>query len=382
MSELLETVEVLGPRPLGTAAPPRPSPLIFGELPGQELDRVLLSRQADLLEEVAVEAARSTDDLVADAFARATPNQRAGLLSQANAIQDFVDQTLSREFRLTGQLSPIAVERYGEYARNSFARFQEFERAATLAAETAARTVLPEVLVTGAGRALGVLGSGALGGASLIVEGAYELGSFLSDLSLRGAIARLTPPPIGPAPPDTAPESQPDRPTAPLPDYLLPDVAVEVPRLPPFQAPISLPSFVNPLLNPLPFGFTGAAPATPAIPNPLSVPSPLVSPTPAPTSSPLPDLYTLAPPLSFPTPRPAAPPNQMPNPLDGAFPGGTNIPRLPDASDPCNCGPGGGGKSQRKKKRKKKPREVCYAGTYVEKSRSLSKSPKRKVPCQ
>lgn len=47
-------------------------------------------------------------------------------------------------------------------------------------------------------------------------------------------------------------------------------------------------------------------------------------------------------------------------------------------ADPCNCAK----ETESKKKKKKKPREVCYRGTYVEKSKSLTKQRKEQVPCQ
>ena len=53
---------------------------------------------------------------------------------------------------------------------------------------------------------------------------------------------------------------------------------------------------------------------------------------------------------------------------------GTQIPGVG-----CACPPA---KKDQKSKRKKRAREVCYAGTYIERAKGLSKRKKRKVPCR
>ena len=341
--------------------------------PGIEIDQFLLN-QLDMqtgrltevpLGEIPVPGTPDVDvdEAMRDAFARATPNQRSALLAQANAIQDFVDETLAREFRLTGQLSPIAIERYGDYARNAFERFQQFERAAAAAAERAAAAVLPEVLVSAAGsRAVQVLTGTPLGLAGLIVEGLYDASQYFSDLALRNALDRLAPPPAATTQPA---EPEPERPPGVIPDSFDPtEVVVSAPRPQPGTLAPPVVGLPVPIVSiPSPLGLTGPTANPEPLPTDVDLATPLQMPGPA--ATPLPTEFTLADPLRFTDPI-----------LTGSIPGGVGSP--PRSSDPCNCRP----QQPKKRKKKKDPREVCYAGTYIERSKSLSKSPKRKVPCR
>lgn len=96
------------------------------------------------------------------------------------------------------------------------------------------------------------------------------------------------------------------------------------------------------------------------LPNPQFVPlvpSPVVSPAPAIPKPPNPRTTDARAPTPLTMPQP--------NPLGSLY-------REPP--DRCSCPP-------RTKRKPSKPRTVCYTGSYREKSRGLSKTPRRKIPC-
>lgn len=164
---------------------------------------------------------------------------------------------------------------------------------------------------------------------------------------------------------------------------------VKLPRVPlwPFtvtpigpEGPITVPDPLRvplPLAPPTPKTRPVAPPAGLPFDDPVEVPLPTARPTPQPTPAP----STRAPPrvdtpfgspFSFPVfgvgPARSPKPSLRPDPLLGGPPTG---------ADPCNCQ-----KDKPKKKKSRKPRDVCYRGTYTERSKSLIKSRKEEIPCR
>lgn len=162
---------------------------------------------------------------------------------------------------------------------------------------------------------------------------------------------------------------------------------------------ISAPSFARP--QPEPFGspdllaqpdllspFPIASPVLPR-PNPAPAPKPRPKPKPAPVPLTDPLQEPLNEPLLDPFPRALPKPNPSrpgkPRPRPGlpktpAIPGTLTLPE-PNPTpmeelDKCNC------EKKKPKKKQKKSRQICYRGTYVEKSKSLTKFRKEQVPCR
>ena len=261
------------------------------------------------------------------------------------------------------------------------------QRAADAVAAAGARIAaavtfqIPEVLVSAARVATGV----PLGLATGIVQGGYYLGSWLSDLAYRNAVRRFTGPDAPPAPPD----DRPPRPVAlaPVPDPLE-EVVVEGRRPPPPAPIVTLPpQLLTPGIEPVFDGFVGSpTPTTQPTEQPRPVPNPVTSPLTNPNLFIDPVMLTpTATPTPTPTPNPltSAPPLQLTNapPLPGAltnpFPPNFGDPTRPNRTRDCDCP-----EPQRKKKRKKKPRTKCYRGTYLERSKSLTKIRREEIPCQ
>jgi hypothetical protein len=135
----------------------------------------------------------------------------------------------------------------------------------------------------------------------------------------------------------------------------------------------------SPLFDP--FRFPGVDPsAEPASPTRTS-PDTRSAPTVAPGDDL--DVFPFAPtlPRTDVTPRNAAPTPSRPPSFEPFSPDldPQEQPASPVDAGGCNCVTT---KEKPKKPKKKEPRRVCYRGTYTEKSRSLSKSPKEEVPCQ
>jgi len=129
-----------------------------------------------------------------------------------------------------------------------------------------------------------------------------------------------------------------------------------------------------------------------AVPRPQPVPAPM----PAPAVQPRPAPFPLSFPFPFPSlsprpqestrpaflsqpqpqPRPSSRVQPMPawalSPLTAVQPSAVRSP--PSSSDRCTC--------PRKPAKKRKPRQVCYAGSYVEKATGTTKTPRRKIPCR
>lgn len=126
------------------------------------------------------------------------------------------------------------------------------------------------------------------------------------------------------------------------------------------------------------FGFPGLDPRA----EPTAAPRPTVAP--APRIGDQLDAFPLSPtvPRIDATPRTPTQPTLPRAPTFDVFddgPGTEEAPIVPIDAGGCVCPK----PTKEKKERKpKKPRTVCYRGTYTEKSRSLSKSPKEEVPCQ
>jgi hypothetical protein len=253
---------------------------------------------------------------------------------------------------------------------------QELARRAAVAAAEA----LPEVVVSAARAAGRIVSSGAFGIASLIPEAAYYVGSYLSDLALRGAVDRITPPPTGTV--GSSSREPPDEdPANPIfADYFDPTpVVVSAPRptnepiFSPLYQPFDLPGLIG---NPFSFSVPTTSPGTPTGAPTLSTPLSFVD-------SPVFSLFTPQPAPSSPAPRPSTPaplPLSLASPLTGSGLPPNLIATPTPTSSPdernCRCS------DPKKKKRKKKAREVCYRGEYVERSKGLLKFRKRKIPCQ
>lgn len=182
--------------------------------------------------------------------------------------------------------------------------------------------------------------------------------------------------------PRIAPVVRPGDQVIALPSPWFDDFPVEVPFPEPFRLPAPQ-RRADPLPAPNPWEF--------ASPLPALLPAPQPSPVPTPTGAPAWDPFTLAPPRPeltprLPTPRPR--PGNPPRPVDYFGPTGDPSrfaqpmplpqPRAqPQPKDPCQCT-----ETKPKKRKPKAPREVCYRGTYIERSKSLSKTRKEIIPCQ
>lgn len=191
-----------------------------------------------------------------------------------------------------------------------------------------------------------------------------------------------------------------------LPFEVAPPAPVELPFLDPFPleiplpGPLEVPDYARiperyadpePRRWPDPFGtprdypnpwdvpFSDPFPFGDPVPDPFGDPTPEVRPAPRPvpeTPARPGDRFgtPFLPGIPAPRARPGDPLTDLdPFPLEAFAPD----PTLPDV-DSCDCESGG----KKKKKKKKKPREVCYRGTYIEKSRSLTKHRKEEIPCQ
>lgn len=222
------------------------------------------------------------------------------------------------------------------------------------AATTVAPTITEVVIQAARTPAARVATSGPLGLATLVLEGAYRLGGFLSQDALR---RRLPPPPVATAPPP-APKRPPKRPapqptTLPqLPQAPIQTVTISAPRPTP-RSPID--SFLrNPLFDNLrnPFANFGTSPTEFG-------------------TSPTERLRQFAP--------------ESPSNLTGTrF---RNVPSLAEGPRsapgvPTSFGLQGCAPQSNRKKRKKKPRDVCYRGEYVERRNGLTKFRERKIPCK
>lgn len=372
--DILTEVEVTSRRVFDSVLdrPPAPIDPTFGIPPssdaGGAVSGELLDRDVDL-----------DTERIRRAYDAATPENQRAIQQRIREIEDYADERVGYYRRNQLAVPQPLLEELGDFGRRAMERYDRLaDEAARLAAQA-----LPEVVVRGGSRALGVLGSGAFGLAAGIVEGIYEAGRALSDLALRGAIERITPPPVTPAPPAEIDEPEP-----------LEEVVVNAPRPPRPVAPRPPPVLLEPFptVTGLPFvdvpggdlAGPAAAPRTPTTPRPLTLATPLdwslpefftpLLPTPAPTPTPSPLPRTPGSPTSTPGPRPIDVPLPLPGPSGGTpF---VNPPNTP--GDPCRCGP-----NQPKKKRKKrKPRSVCYRGTYYEGPNSTRKYRKERIPCQ
>lgn len=390
----------------------RVDPLRFGEVADQEIDRLLSSIQDDLLGggtltgelvettpgQVADEALDSVEVRAQRALAAATPQQRGFLLGQVQQMVDFVAPQVERLLRLTGTIPEVLIDRYGADIVEMATEQVRAAEAAAAAAARAAAEVLPEVVVRGASTAGRVAGSGAFGIASLIPEAIYRIGQPLSDAALDNAIRRLTPPPAPPPPREPEDEDDP-APVLPVPDSIIDGVTVSAPRAP-RAPPVADPVLIQPRFPSLP-DVSFSLPEPDAFPPPTFA-SPLADlPTsnPRPAAPPLdvsfPTSWPAADPLGFLSPSPTTTPTPTPSPREPVTPSLATpndlVPEVPGFSIPgaapriptdasrrrCDCP-----RPQKKKRKKKSAREVCYAGTYIERATSLSKQPKRKVPCR
>jgi len=299
----------------------------------------------------------------------------------ANAYSEYFLDTLQAEIDLAAESAlrrsddAAAVTRaLGDYEiegiRVGTRRAEEAVTRAAARIAAAATFNMPEILVT----ASRVVGGIPFTLATGLVEGAYYLGSWLSDQAYRSALDRLPPPrppAAGTAPPPARTDDDPVPPVLVIPDE--PEtVDVTAPR--PVAQPLTptVPTYLNPLLTPVEPFFsvpTSTPTSSPTMPlpgltyDPLLVNPPRVS---TPTASPVLPPFVLATPLG------------VPGLVDVSTPGGRAPPRVPSPTNQnrCRCD------EPKKKRKKKKPREVCYRGEYVERKKGLLKFRERKVPCQ
>lgn len=360
MAELLQEVEVTGSR-------------VFRENLAN-----LFGGGGNLVE---VPASGFADRVVAEGASEAIERGEAALANVyaerfLDTAQAEIDEAAKRALQSGGSAADVA-RALGDYeiAGIRIGINRAGEAVARVSAALAAAA--PEVVVT----ASRVATSTPLGIAGAIVEGAYWLGDYLSDLALRNAVRRITQP--APAAEGAREPPPPVAPASPAPDdWLLPPVDVTAARpqdrpfspvAPVLTTPTSLRTpFDDVWLSPEPARPTGAT--TPqSFANPLTVPNPFVDP------------LTFANPFPSPSspssPRPTTPPNPFdaPSPFASPLPGpssGSPFQPPPESKDPCNCG------QKQKPKKKKKPRTKCYKGTYYEGVQSLTKYPKEEIPCQ
>jgi hypothetical protein len=328
----------------------------------------------EVVEEVPVTARRIPPGTVSgvDAFQRLQDFQYADDLAGAgDYLRSLSDETLA-------QLDDV-VRAFDQLAAQNAAR-----EAAEAAARTAATAALPEVLVT-AGRVLGGLPFGVATG---VLEGALALGGYLSSQALELALGRIEEP--APPPPPVGLGD-------PLGPYGQPEVEVSAPR-PPSAPPVGAlwPDFSRFPVPGLDVPWVGAFPDVLDEPRPLPAPFPVVdtplsgSPTqpfpllpgapigaPFPGLLPGPGLSTSAP---FPTPslppEASLEPGRNPNPFPSFLltPFQPPVVGSPSKRRDCDCPP-------KKKRKKKQARVECYTGTYRETAKSLTKRPRRKIPC-
>jgi len=155
------------------------------------------------------------------------------------------------------------------------------------------------------------------------------------------------------------------------------------PQTPPAADPAILP-VVTPSISPLPMELPEVVvvprknPAVKTAPN--TRPKPLPGRAPTPWFDPL-NPFNLGNRLGRNVPRPAAPDYlQAPRPV-GLIEPVPNLGPVPleDLDEQCDCD----GKEKKKKpKKKKQPRQVCYSGTFRERSKSLTKVKRKVIPCQ
>ena len=158
------------------------------------------------------------------------------------------------------------------------------------------------------------------------------------------------------------------------------DVEPAPTRVPvPFGAPTLVPVGVpeSPYLSPVgdPAPFVAPQPATRPLPRPIPQPNPAPLAPPIPNPELRPEVQPQ--PRQRPTPTPRTPVVAAPVPFLAAQPQPLPTPggRL---SDPCDCE-----KTKPKTKNKKrKDRSVCWGGTFIEKSSSLSKRRRYRVDCK
>jgi len=190
-----------------------------------------------------------------------------------------------------------------------------------------------------------------------------------------------TPRPQPRSTPTTAPTVQPQTPAWPelppvvVPGYPLP-YAVPAPVVVPSPLPTVTPSpSPNPSRNPAATPQPRPTPTTRALPRP--------TPRAAPVAEPRTGFYSpILTAFGLPQPtRPIAGPTARPAPMINPFPLPFAQPQPQPRTQPpgaCECEE----KKPKKPKKAKQPRQKCYKGTYIERSKSLSKSPKEEIPCQ
>lgn len=123
-----------------------------------------------------------------------------------------------------------------------------------------------------------------------------------------------------------------------------------------------------------PFGLPYGSPAPSTRPAPRTDVKPDIG---FPLGDPFTDPVTFAPPRTAPAPSSPRAPSPSFDPFDPMQP---DPEAQPDPTHSgCDCTKQ---KPETKQRKKKQPRRRCYRGTYVEKSSSLSKSPKEEIPCQ
>jgi hypothetical protein len=164
-----------------------------------------------------------------------------------------------------------------------------------------------------------------------------------------------------PSQPGARPAPQPRGMPNPITD---PVTFVEGPTVTAFRAPRpeTMPSFgpqpfVFPFTNPEPF----AAPMPRAQPDTRTLPNPLVNPATRPTLTP------------FQGPGLGLRPSYNPFPLT------ETEPKLKPSDPRCNCPQCD---DRKKKPKKRQPRDVCYKGTYYERSKGITKYRREQIPCQ
>lgn len=188
--------------------------------------------------------------------------------------------------------------------------------------------------------------------------------------------------------PDTGPGQAP----SPFDPLGVPDVVAQPGDLPDvFGSPVAVPTptaapypFAPPLFDPFADPFGAPSPEPSPLPEPFPVPNGPRIPDPLDpfvVAPPSPGTPFDSPPINVGDPLNFSPPDiKMPTLDPTQDPFLTEFPQPnaePDPEeDPCNCK-----KAKKKKKDKPKPRDVCWKGTYVQRSRGISYTRKEQVPC-
>jgi hypothetical protein len=164
-------------------------------------------------------------------------------------------------------------------------------------------------------------------------------------------------------------------PRSPLTDPSVP--LVQGPTVTAFRAPRPQPSPL-PRVFEQPFGLPSPSPFASPFPDLLTQPMPRAQPQPR--TEPQPRVQPLTYPLSNPLLTPFQAPGVRSRPFVDPFAAPQT--QTKPLRQPNNCPPCPRTDERKKKPKKRKPRDVCYQGTYYERSNGITKYRRKRIPCQ